>query len=107
VPFRTTLKFAGQFLSGIGVHECEHVSEMISVEPPDARECAGCRAAGKKWVHLRMCMTCGYVGCCESSSLSHMRAHAEQTGHPIARSIERWESWLWCYKHERLVRRRL
>ena len=106
MPLSTTVKFVIQMLTGIGVHECEHVDQMNPVEP-SSDECAGCKAAGTKWVHLRMCMTCGYVGCCDSSPLRHMRTHIEQTGHPIARSIEGNESWLWCYPHKRLVRRKL
>lgn len=61
MPTFTPLKFIGQMLTGIGIHECEHVSEMNPVEAL-THECADCKAAGAKWVHLRMCMTCGYVG---------------------------------------------
>lgn len=106
MPLSTTVKFVVQMLTGIGVQECEHMGEITPVEP-STHECAECRAAGARWVHLRMCMTCGFVGCCDSSPLMHMRAHAEQTGHPIIRSIEGKESWLWCYPHERLVRPKL
>ena len=106
MSIQTNLKFVGQMLTGIGIHECKHVSEIKPVETT-THECADCKAAGAEWVHLRMCMTCGYIGCCDSSSLRHMRTHAEQTGHPIIRSIEDNESWLWCYPHERLIRRKL
>lgn len=103
----TNLKFVAQMLTGLGVRDCEHVGQLGNVEPPSIPECDDCKAAGTDWVHVRMCMSCGYVGCCDSSSLAHMRAHAGSTGHPLARSIEGKESWVWCYPHERLVRRRL
>jgi len=106
VGLRSNLKFVGQYLTGIGVTECEHVKEIADVSPT-VRECMRCKEEGTRPVHLRMCMTCGFVGCCDSSEMPHMRAHALETGHPIARSIEGDESWLWCFPHERLVRRRL
>jgi uncharacterized UBP type Zn finger protein len=106
MPLFTDIKFVVQMMTGIGVRECEHVSEMNQVES-SIHECVDCKEAGTRWVHLRMCMTCGYVGCCDSSPLTHMRAHVESTGHPIARSIEGKESWLWCYPHERLIRRKM
>ncbi len=103
----TNLKFVAQMITGIGVEDCEHVDQISEVEPPSTTDCADCKAAGADWVHVRMCMTCGYVGCCDSSKLAHMRAHAQAMDHAIARSIEGNESWLWCYPHERLVRRKL
>lgn len=105
MPLSTTAKFVVQMLTGIGIEECEHVAEIRQIEP-SGHECPACKEAGERWVHLRMCMSCGYIGCCDSSPSMHMRAHAEQTGHPIIRSIEGRESWLWCYSHERLVRRK-
>jgi uncharacterized UBP type Zn finger protein len=51
----------------------------------------------ERWVHLRMCLACGHVGCCDSSPGKHATRHFETTGHPLMRSIERGESWLWCY----------
>lgn len=106
MPLLTTLRFVGQMLFGIGIQECEHLREVAAHEPA-AHECADCIAAGAKWFHLRMCATCGYVGCCDSSSLKHMTSHAAETGHPVARSIEGKESWAWCYFHDRLVSRKL
>lgn len=103
----TNLKFVAQILTGLGVSDCEHVDQIHDVEPPPTRDCDDCTAVGAKWVHVRMCMSCGYVGCCDSSDLAHMRAHAGSTDHPLARSIEGDESWVWCYPHERLIRRRL
>lgn len=107
MAFLTNLKFVAQMITGVGVSDCEHVDEIGDVEPPATPECRDCMAAGVEWVHVRMCLSCGYVGCCDSSNLSHMRTHAETAGHPVARSIEGRESWVWCYSHERLVRRKL
>ncbi|MFJ6728595.1 UBP-type zinc finger domain-containing protein [Streptomyces sp. NPDC091281] len=59
--------------------------------------CAECRARGRPWVRLRVCLTCGHVGCCDSSPGAHATAHHEATGHPVARSAEPGEAWGWCY----------
>ena len=103
----TNLKFVGQMVTGIGVADCEHAEAIADIERPASQECDDCKAAGADWVHVRMCLSCGYVGCCDSSSLTHMRIHAETSGHPVARSIEGRESWVWCYPHERLIRRKI
>ena len=54
------------------------------------------------WVHLRVCLTCGHVGCCDSSRPRHASVHFERTGHPVMRSLEPGESWRWCFTHELL-----
>ena len=75
---------------------CTHlgaVGDPTSVK----QECASCAEAGSPWLALRMCLTCGSVGCCDSSAGQHARAHFEATGHPIIRSIEPGEAWAWCY----------
>jgi uncharacterized UBP type Zn finger protein len=64
---------------------------------PHTKGCEECLKTGDSWVHLRMCMVCGHVGCCDSSKNTHATKHFEQTQHPIARSIEPGESWRWCY----------
>jgi uncharacterized UBP type Zn finger protein len=64
---------------------------------PSADGCEDCLLSGDRWVHLRMCMTCGHVGCCDSSKNRHARAHHAATAHPIVASIEPGESWRWCY----------
>jgi uncharacterized UBP type Zn finger protein len=67
----------------------------------DARACEGCVELGEHhWAHLRMCLTCGHVGCCDSSPRRHATAHFQQTGHPVMRSAEPGEVWRWCYRHE-------
>lgn len=77
---------------------CEHVKSIMNVEP-DAQGCGDCLATGDQWVELRMCLTCGHVGCCDSSKNQHARRHFEGTHHPIIRSFERGEDWRWCYPH--------
>ena len=64
--------------------------------------CEGCLRDGTRWVHLRMCLSCGYVGCCDSSLGRHAEGHAAETEHPVMRSVEPGEGWRWCYVHELL-----
>ncbi|GAC86293.1 UBP-type zinc finger domain-containing protein [Gordonia paraffinivorans] len=62
--------------------------------------CEGCTALGERnWAHLRMCLDCGYIGCCDSSPRRHATAHFHESGHPVMRSAEPGESWRWCYVH--------
>lgn len=76
---------------------CQHTGEAGTVSP-SAPGCESCLAAGKRaWVHLRICMTCGYVGCCDSSPGKHATKHHRDAGHPIVRSMEPGEDWAWCY----------
>jgi tellurite resistance protein TerC len=75
---------------------CSHRGAIRNVQPVDDG-CTKCRAVGDSWVQLRMCMTCGQVGCCDSSKNKHAAKHFEETGHPIMRSMERGENWKWCY----------
>ena len=77
---------------------CAHLSSVQILEGPDEVDgCDTCLAEGGHWVHLRMCMTCGEVGCCDSSPGQHARKHAEAEGHPIIRSIEPGEWWSFCF----------
>ena len=75
---------------------CRHL-DKIEVEEPTGDACLECAAKGDTWTHLRMCMTCGHVGCCDDSKNKHATAHFEATGHPVVRSIEKGEHWRWCY----------
>ncbi|MFF3019004.1 UBP-type zinc finger domain-containing protein [Streptomyces sp. NPDC057939] len=80
---------------------CGHLDGAGEGEPPARSEgCARCREAGLRWVHLRLCLTCGHVGCCDSSSGKHAASHAAASGHPLARSAEEGEAWAWCYEDE-------
>jgi uncharacterized UBP type Zn finger protein len=74
---------------------CTHRNAIRDVEP-DADGCSECLAIGDSWLHLRLCMTCGHVGCCDSSKNHHATRHAEAAGHPIFRSFEQGETWMWC-----------
>ena len=75
---------------------CGHVEDIRAVQPR-TNGCEECLATGDRWVHLRMCRTCGHVGCCDSSKNKHATKHFHATKHPIMRSIEPGESWSWCY----------
>ncbi len=75
---------------------CAHLSGEPDPEPRTTG-CEECLAAGMRWVHLRLCLTCGHVGCCMASEGKHARAHFEETGHPIIRSHEPGEEWCWCW----------
>jgi uncharacterized UBP type Zn finger protein len=78
---------------------CSHLDQIQDVSP-SADGCEDCLRIGSWWVHLRMCMTCGHVGCCDSSPNRHATAHAGAEGHPIVRSLEPGENWFWCYLDE-------
>ena len=75
---------------------CRHTGLAREVEP-SAPGCEECLRSGDSWVHLRICMTCGHVGCCDSSPNKHATKHYRATGHPIVRSHEPGEEWAWCY----------
>ena len=75
---------------------CSHLSEIRRVEP-HTDGCEECLKMGDSWVHLRLCMECGHVGCCDSSKNRHATKHFKATKHPIMRSIEPDETWGWCY----------
>jgi uncharacterized UBP type Zn finger protein len=86
------------------VHQlCDHLDLIISDVQPDSTRCEECIALGDRWVHLRMCMTCGKVGCCDSSKNKHAHRHADAAGHPIMRSQEPGEDWMWCFIDEIVV----
>jgi ubiquitin-hydrolase Zn-finger-containing protein len=80
-----------------------HLSLVQRVTPRTPQGCEECLALGSSWVHLRLCLTCGHVGCCDSSPLRHARGHAFAVGHPIVASFEPGESWRWCYVDEAYV----
>ena len=81
--------------------ECAHlVEEPEGAVPLTPEGCGACLREGTTWVHLRVCVRCGEVGCCDSSQGRHARAHFEQTGHPVMRSLEPGEAWRWCYVDE-------
>ena len=79
--------------------DCSHGDHVHDVRP-GTQGCAECLEKGDRWVHLRVCMECGHVGCCDSSPGKHATAHYHATGHPVVRSIEPGESWGWCFEDE-------
>ena len=80
---------------------CSHLDEIRVEElPAEIAGCEDCLAIGGRWVHLRMCMVCGHIGCCDDSPNRHATAHYHETAHPLIRSAEPGESWLWCYVDE-------
>jgi uncharacterized UBP type Zn finger protein len=79
---------------------CSHLDQIL-IEPPAAEAvegCEDCLRTGDSWVHLRVCMTCGHIGCCDSSPNRHATKHVASSGHPIVRSVEPGEEWCWCYE---------
>jgi uncharacterized UBP type Zn finger protein len=80
---------------------CSHLDSVTVTELPDEiGGCVDCLAIGGTWVHLRMCETCGHIGCCDQSPNRHARAHFHATSHPIVRSAEPGEDWSWCFVDE-------
>ncbi len=80
---------------------CTHLDQILIVDlPVPIAGCEECLKTGDRWVHLRMCQTCGKIGCCDSSPNRHASRHARADGHPIARSAEPGEDWSWCYVDE-------
>ncbi|MDX1579921.1 MAG: NAD-binding protein, partial [Gemmatimonadota bacterium] len=78
---------------------CSHVDRARAVRP-SAEGCEECLKTGDEWVHLRICMTCGKVGCCDASPNKHASEHARAADHPIVRSFEPRETWAWCFEDE-------
>jgi hypothetical protein len=76
---------------------CSHLDQIKVAVPEDVPGCEDCLRIGDRWVHLRVCRTCGHVGCCDSSRNKHASAHAAETGHAIMTSLEPGEDWSWCF----------
>ena len=85
--------------------ECTHLDAVEVLEPPaGALGCEECLAQGMRWVHLRMCQSCGHIGCCDNSPGKHATAHYEATGHPIIEGYDPPEGWGWCFVDDTFVR---
>jgi hypothetical protein len=78
---------------------CTHLDTIAAVDP-SADGCEDCLRTGGRWVHLRMCQTCGHVGCCDNSPGRHATGHWHSSRHPLIRSFEPGEEWFWCYPDE-------
>jgi uncharacterized UBP type Zn finger protein len=79
--------------------QCDHLG-MIAEVTPRTRGCEECLQTGDPWVHLRLCLSCGHVGCCDSSKNRHASKHFWSSRHSIVRSLEPEEDWRWCYVDE-------
>jgi uncharacterized UBP type Zn finger protein len=80
--------------------ECTHLAALPAEVTPSGDGCQECLALGMEWVHLRLCLSCGHVGCCDQSDGKHTTAHFHESGHPVMRSFEPDEDWRWCYIDE-------
>ncbi len=78
---------------------CRHADTLVPV-PPGSQGCEECLRMGSAWVHLRLCLSCGHVGCCDSSPHRHATHHYRRTQHPVVASFEPGERWAWCYADE-------
>ena len=76
---------------------CAHVAALTEPPTPHVRGCEECLKIGSRWVHLRACLDCGHVGCCDSSPNKHATKHFHATQHPVMASMEPGETWGWCY----------
>ena len=79
--------------------KCSHL-DTIKITSTEKHTCEACVKSGDTWVHLRLCLECGEVGCCDSSKNQHATKHFHHTHHPLMRSIEPGEAWVWCYLDE-------
>ena len=78
---------------------CKHLDE-VKITSTSTHVCEECVQVGDDWVHLRLCLVCGHVGCCDSSKNKHATKHFHASRHPLMRSIERGEAWVWCFIDE-------
>jgi uncharacterized UBP type Zn finger protein len=78
---------------------CHHLEESPRAKPR-SKGCEECLKMGDHWVHLRVCLECGHVGCCDSSKNKHATKHFHATKHPVMQSIEPGEDWIWCFVDE-------
>jgi uncharacterized UBP type Zn finger protein len=80
--------------------KCTHLNEVKAVQPRTPAGCEECLSARTRWVQLRLCLSCGHVGCCDSSPNKHATRHFHESQHPVMRSFERGDDWGWCYVDE-------
>ena len=82
---------------------CTHLDQIRRVVPRTALGCEECLQTGSRWVHLRLCLTCGHVGCCDDSPNRHATKHFHLTRHPVMKSFEPGEGWGWCYEDQLFI----
>lgn len=83
---------------------CTHLEGLEAVEARTPEGCEECIASGDTWVHLRMCLSCGHVGCCDNSKNRHATGHHQDVGHPVVESFQPDEDWKWCYVDQTFAR---
>jgi uncharacterized UBP type Zn finger protein len=83
--------------------DLDHAAGRSRAVEPSGHGCEECLASGGEWVHLRLCLTCGHVGCCDSSPGRHATQHFHETHHPVIRSFEPGEDWAYCFADEEYV----
>lgn len=83
---------------------CQHLLNLTETEPNTYDGCEDCLKTGDSWVHLRLCMGCGHVGCCESSPNKHASSHVKGSGHGVVQSFEPGEPWAYCYPDDEFIR---
>jgi uncharacterized UBP type Zn finger protein len=84
---------------------CTHLDQVLITRLPDSVDgCEDCLVSGDPWLHLRICLACGHVGCCDDSPNRHATEHADSSGHAIISSLQPGENWSWCYPDELLIR---
>jgi hypothetical protein len=83
--------------------QCSHLDQIHDVAPKTPEGCEECLRTGSRWVHLRLCLSCGHVGCCDSSPGKHATKHFRNSHHPVIRSYEPGEDWAFCYPDNLLL----
>lgn len=84
--------------------KCEHIQKANTKIRGNTKGCEECEKTGSEWVHLRLCLACGHVGCCDDSPNKHGTKHFQKTGHPVIKSYEPGENWNWCFVDQLLVK---
>ncbi len=79
---------------------CTHLDQITEVDPQTPTGCGECMKIGGTWLHLRLCLSCGEVNCCDSSPNRHATAHFHESGHPLMQSFQPGEDWVWCFVDE-------
>ena len=82
---------------------CDHLKNSKTIKPKTPEGCEECLQMGDEWVHLRLCLTCGHVGCCDDSKNKHATKHYHQNKHPVIKSFEKGETWRYCYPDDLFV----
>jgi uncharacterized UBP type Zn finger protein len=83
---------------------CDHIENADQNKTPNTpKGCEECLKSGDKWVHLRLCLECGHVGCCDNSKNKHATRHFHETGHPVIKSFQPGEDWEYCYVDDLFV----